>query len=90
MSRESKLVKLISDETMRFEGVGDKTPSVKLSEEDDEYIINLGILVNYGVNIPQLCYDIQTGLIHSMMEHAGIVVKTVNIIIEGIYDNKGR
>ena len=46
MSKENKLVKLISDETMKFEGVGDKAPSVKLSEEDDEYIINLGILVN--------------------------------------------
>lgn len=90
MSKESKLVKLISDETMKFEGVGDRAPSVKLSEEDDEYIINLGILVNYGVNIPQLCYDIQTGLIHRMTENEGIAVKSVNIVIEGIFDKKGK
>ena len=59
-------------------------PSIKIAEEEEEYTINLEILVHYGVNIPQLCYDIQTGLIHSMMEHAGIVVKTVNIRVEGI------
>ena len=86
MSKESRLIKLIASETMKFKGVSKKQPSVKISEEDNEYIINLGILVDYGVNIPQLSYDIQTGLIHSMMEHEGIVVKTVNIRIEGIFD----
>ncbi|MBR2674549.1 MAG: Asp23/Gls24 family envelope stress response protein [Mogibacterium sp.] len=86
MSKEGKLIKLIAAETLKFEGVSKKRPSVKISEEDDEYIINLGILVDYGVNIPQLSYDIQTGLIHSMMEHEGIVVKTVNIRVEGIFD----
>jgi len=59
-------------------------PSIKIAEDEGEYTINLEILVHYGVNIPQLCYDIQTGLIHSMMERAGIVVKTVNIRVEGI------
>lgn len=86
MSKESKLIKLIASEVMQFDGVSKKQPSVKLSEEDDEYIINLGILVEYGVNIPQLSYDIQTGLIHSLMEHEGIPVKTVNIRVEGIVD----
>lgn len=86
MSKESKLIKIIAAETRKFEGVSKKRPSVKISEEEGEYIINLGILVDYGVNIPQLSYDIQTGLIHSMLEHSGIVVKTVNIRVEGIFD----
>ena len=88
MSKESRLVKLITEETLKFKGVGKTRPSVKISEEDDEYIINLDILVDYGVNIPQLSYDIQTGLIHSLMEHEGIIVKTVNITVEGIYEEQ--
>lgn len=101
MNSEQSLIKIIEDECLKFEGVsrfprrgrtsrtGEYThPSIKASEEDDEYTINIEILVKYGVNIPQLCYDIQTGLIHSLMEHAGIVVKTVNIRVEGIDEFK--
>ncbi|MBQ6623151.1 MAG: Asp23/Gls24 family envelope stress response protein [Mogibacterium sp.] len=59
-------------------------PSIKITEEDGEYTINIDVFVYYGVNIPQLCYDIQTGLIHSLMEHAGVVVRSVNIRVEGV------
>ena len=63
-------------------------PSIKIAEEDGEYTINIELFVYYDVNIPQLCYDIQTGLIHSLMEHAGVVVKTVNIRVEGVDEPK--
>ena len=101
MEKELSLVKIIEDECLKFDGVsrlprrgrksrtGEYThPSIKVNEDDGEYTINIEILVNYGVNIPQLCYDIQTGLIHSLMEHAGVVVKTVNIRVEGIDESK--
>ena len=97
MENELNLVKIIEEESLKFDGVsrlprrGRKSrsgeynhPSIKVTEEEGEYTINLDIRVNYGANIPQLCYDIQTGLIHSLMEHAGVVVKTVNIRVEGI------
>ncbi|MBP3895199.1 MAG: Asp23/Gls24 family envelope stress response protein [Mogibacterium sp.] len=97
MSQDKNLTRLTEDIVLGFEGVsrfskhgkttrsGEYTnSSIKIDEEDGEYTINIDILVYYGVNIPQLSYDIQTGLIHSLMEHAGIIVKTVNIRIEGI------
>ena len=102
MEGELSLIKIIEDECLKFKGVsrlpkrgrklrtGEYThPSIKLSEEEGEYTINIEIIVYYGANIPQLCYDIQTGLIHSLMEHAGIVVKTVNIRVYGIDELKG-
>ena len=101
MEQDKNLVRLTEDIVIQFEGVsrfskqgkstrsGEYThPSIKIFEEDGEYTINIELLVYYGVNIPQLCYDIQTGLIHSLMEHAGIVVKTVNIRVEGIDEAK--
>lgn len=97
MGQDKNLTVLTEDIVLGYEGVsrfskhgktnrsGEYTnSSIKIEEEDGEYTINIDILVYYGVNIPQLSYDIQTGLIHSMMEHAGIVVKTVNIRVEGI------
>lgn len=98
MENKKNIVKLIEDKTLEFEGVskfpkkGRKNiageynhPSIKVSETDGEYTISIEILVSFGINIPQLCYDIQTGLIRSLAEYEGIVVKTVNIIVDGIY-----
>ena len=103
MDQDLNLVKLIEDATLAFKGVsrfpkrGRKNrsgeyyhPSIKLTEEDGEYTINIEIYVKYGVNIPQLCYDIQTGLIHSLMADAGAVVKTVNIRVEGIEEARDK
>ena len=97
MGQDNNLIALTEKIVLEFDGVsrfprrgrasrsGEYThPSIKITEENDEYTINIEIFVYYGVNIPQLCYDIQTGLIHSLMEHAGAVVKSVNIRVEGI------
>ena len=38
----------------------DINPSIRISNDDDVITISIEIIVYYGVNIPQLCYDIQT------------------------------
>ena len=101
MGQDKNLSKLTEKIILGFDGVsrfpkhgksarsGEYThPCIKISEEDGEYTINIEILVYYGVNIPQLCYDIQTGVINSLMEQAGIIVKSVNIRVEGIDEKK--
>lgn len=84
------------DEVSRFSGAGftdniqnmlsrDKySPGIKISEEDDALIINLEIIVYFGVNIPQLCYDIQTKVKNDIENNAGVNVKAVNIKVEGL------
>ena len=58
---------------------------VKITEEEDESItVNCGIIAYFGVNIPQLCYDIQTKVKHEIEEVTGISVKAINIRVEGI------
>ena len=59
-------------------------PGIRITEDDDKLVINLEIIVYYGTNIPQLCYDIQTRLKHYIEETSGTEVKAVNIRIEGI------
>lgn len=84
------------DEVSRFSGAGftdniqnmlsrEKSgPGIKLTEEDDQIVVNLEIIVYFGVNIPQLCYDIQTRVKNDLEEHAGVTVKAVNIKVEGL------
>lgn len=89
------------DDVSRFAGAGftdniqnmlsrDKTsPGIKISEEDDHIIVNLEIIVYFGVNIPQLCYDIQTKVKNDLEENAGVNVRAVNIKVEGLDKRSG-
>ena len=84
------------DEVSRFPGIGItgniqkaigmdvSNPSVKVSEEDGGLEINCEIIVYFGVNIPQLCYDIQTKVKQDIEAGTGERVKAINIRIEGI------
>lgn len=62
----------------------DVNPSIRIVNDEDELTINIEIIVYYGVNIPQLCYDIQTHVRKSIIDATGLNVKGVNIKIEGI------
>lgn len=59
-------------------------PAIKVSEDDGEISINCEIIVYFGINIPQLCYDIQSKVKHHIEESTGIPVREVNIRVEGV------
>jgi len=62
----------------------DSNPSIRIQNDDDKYTIGIEIIVYYGVNIPQLCYDIQTKVRNNLREATGLDIKAVNIRVEGI------
>ena len=62
----------------------DVNPSVRISADDDQLTINLEIIVYYGTNIPQLCYDLQSRVKKHIEQTTGKTVKAVNIKVEGI------
>ena len=60
-------------------------PSISISTDDDGAVsINIEIIVYYGVNIPQLCYDIQTRVKKDIQEMTEFEIRAVNIRVEGI------
>jgi uncharacterized alkaline shock family protein YloU len=64
---------------------GGKAAGIRITEDDDDkLVITMDIIVYYGVNIPQLCYDIQTHVKKAVEKECGMTVKAVNIRIEGI------
>ena len=62
----------------------DINPSIKITNDDDRITIGIEIIVYYGVNIPQLCYDIQTRVRSDLREKTGLDISAVDIRIEGI------
>lgn len=65
-------------------GAHSQNPGIKVTEEDGELIVNCEIIVYFGVNIPQLCYDIQTNVKNDIERTTGMPVRAVNIRVEGI------
>ena len=58
-------------------------PGIWIDKSEDQYIIGIRIKVYYGINIPQLSYDIQTRIKNGLSE-SDINIKSINISIEGI------
>lgn len=99
MNDEARLFDIIEKQVLSFDDVsrfdeasltekmlsaGRAGSGIRISDDDDDLIITLDIIVYYGVNIPQLCYDIQVRLRREITAAAGIDVKAVNINVEGI------
>ena len=82
-------------EVSRFPGVGftgniqnmlgaHQNPGVKVTEEDEGLVVNCEIIVYFGVNIPQLCYDIQSRVKRDIEENTDFTVKAVTKRVEGL------
>lgn len=56
---------------------------IRLDKVDDSYSISIKVNVYYGVNIPQLSYDIQTSIKNALSDE-DILLKSINISVEGI------
>ena len=65
-------------------GMDVQDSGIKISEDDGELTINCGIVVYFGVNIPQLCYDIQSKVKKDIEDNTGLTVRAVNIRVEGL------
>ena len=73
-----------SESIQKALGMDVQNPGVKISEDDGELTINCEIIVYFGVNIPQLCYDIQSKVKRDIEERTDLTVKAVNIRVEGL------
>nr|WP_298569678.1 Asp23/Gls24 family envelope stress response protein [uncultured Mogibacterium sp.] len=61
-----------------------ETQGVHVNDEDEKVTVDIHIIAAYGVNIPQLSYDIQNRVKKIIEKETGISVEAVNICIEGV------
>ena len=57
---------------------------VKIEMEGNEVIINLFVIVRYGVKIPDVAFSIQNSVKDSVEGMTGLTVKSVNINVQGV------
>lgn len=73
-----------SENIQKAIGMDVQNPGIKINEDDGALTINCEIIVYFGVNIPQLCYDIQSKVKRDIEERTDFTVKAVNIRVEGL------
>lgn len=63
---------------------------VKVELEGNEVIINLFVIVKYGVKIPDVAFSIQNSVKGSVEGMTGLKVKSVNINVQGVTFEKEK
>jgi len=62
----------------------DATRNIKVEIKDNKPLINLNIIIKYGVRIPDIAWDIQSRVKEKLMKKLGIDVNEIDIHVQGI------
>ncbi len=73
-----------SENIQKAIGMDVHNSGIRVNEDDGVLTISCEIIVYFGVNIPQLCYDIQSKVKRDIEEQTEFTVKAVNIRVEGL------
>ncbi len=60
------------------------TKGVKVTLESDEVVLDLNVVLKYGVRIPEIAWNIQENVKKSVESMTGLTVTKVNVRIVGI------
>ncbi len=63
---------------------------VKVATNDDGVKFYLGVVVDYGINIPEVTWKIQKTIKEEVERSTGFKVSQVNIVIEGIHHPESK
>ena len=65
-------------------GIDSTNESIKVEINNNKIIINLFIIIKYGVRIPDIAWDIQNKIKKEIMKELGTDVQEINIRVQGI------
>ena len=60
------------------------TKGIKVSVEDSAIVIEMNIIVEYGVNIHAICDSIVHNVKYKVENNTGLKVKRVNVLVESV------
>ena len=58
--------------------------TIKIEIKDNQPLINLYIIIKYGVRIPDIAWDIQNRVKENLMKKIGININEIDIHVQGI------
>jgi uncharacterized alkaline shock family protein YloU len=62
-----------------------KFKGIKISDEADGVVIDIQIIVDYGVKIPEVAWDLQRRVKNELEEMTDAAVKAVNVVVQGVH-----
>lgn len=57
---------------------------IKVNMNDDGLVIDIFVIIKFGVKIPQMAWDIQNAVKSSVRDITGMKVKAVNVHVQGV------
>jgi len=72
-----------SKATLNVPGVNQEK-GLKITSTKEGFVIDVHVIADFGVKIPQLAWDIQNSVKEAVIAAANVAVKTVNIHIQGV------
>ncbi len=61
---------------------------IKISQGDDGVVIDISVIVDYGIKIPDVAWNIQENVKREVEEIIEITVNAVNIHVTGVHFNE--
>lgn len=61
-----------------------QSQGIKISRDEDDITIDISLIVDYDVNIPQVAWNIQVDVKKEVEHITGLKVRAVNIHIQGV------
>ncbi|MFA5634346.1 MAG: Asp23/Gls24 family envelope stress response protein [Anaerovoracaceae bacterium] len=61
---------------------------IKVNQSDDGVVIDISIIVKYGIKIPEVAWDIQENVKKEVEDIIEITVNAVNIHVTGVHFNE--
>ena len=65
-------------------GIEETSRTIKIEIKDNKPLINLYIVIKYGVRIPDIAWDIQSRVKEGLREKLGTDINEINIHVQGI------
>jgi len=65
-------------------GIEETSRTIKVEIKDNKPLINLYIVIKYGVRIPDIAWDIQSRVKEGLREKLGTDINGINIHVQGI------
>ncbi|QBG47905.1 Asp23/Gls24 family envelope stress response protein [Verrucomicrobia bacterium S94] len=66
-----------------------KDKGIRVEEEQDLLTVNLTVVLEFGVNIPEICLQLQAAVKKTIEDMTGKQVYAVNVVVQGIRNNQG-
>lgn len=63
---------------------------VKIELDNNQVVIDLYVIVRYGVKIPDVAFSIQNSVKNSVETMTGLIVRAVNINVQGVTFDKQK